>query len=327
MLHWAILMMSMLLEPCLCDPIKLGTLYIDQDGGCVTNNHEPEKLVYEFPYTARSCKEIRDKYAIHDDGLYYLTTESGVLYQTFCDMTTAGGGWTLVASVHENNMYGKCTVGDRWSSQQGDSSDRPEGDGTWSNRVTFGSAEAATSDDYKNPGYYDITAQDVSVWHVPNNAQTKEWASASIVRYHTETSFLTSEGGNLYHLFTRYPVTYGTGVCNIDTGPAVPIVYDVGNKESTLQLYGPNTRSQVTPGFITFRVFNIERAAMAICSGVKPIRCDTEHVCVGGGGHFPEGGGRQCGDFTSFDWNGYATHNEWSASREMTESAILLFYR
>ncbi|KAJ8353095.1 hypothetical protein AAFF_G00109860, partial [Aldrovandia affinis] len=112
MLHWAILMMSMLLEPCLCDPIKLGILYIDQDGGHdATNNHEPEKLVYEFPYTARSCKEIRDKYAIHDDGLYYLTTESGVLYQTFCDMTTAGGGWTLVASVHENNMYGKCTVG------------------------------------------------------------------------------------------------------------------------------------------------------------------------------------------------------------------------
>ncbi|KAJ8372641.1 hypothetical protein AAFF_G00280570 [Aldrovandia affinis] len=141
MLHWAILMMSMLLEPCLCDSIKLGTLYIGQDGGC------DAKPVYKFPYTARSCKEIRDKYAIHDDGLYYLTTESGVLYQTFCDMTTAGGGWTLVASVHENNMYGKCTVGDRWSSQQGDSPDRPEGDGTWSNRVIFSAeaAEAATS--------------------------------------------------------------------------------------------------------------------------------------------------------------------------------------
>lgn len=64
-------------------------------------------------------------------------------------MTTAGGGWTLVASVHENNMYGKCTVGDRWSSQQGSNPDRPDGDGTWANTVTFGAAEAATSDDYK----------------------------------------------------------------------------------------------------------------------------------------------------------------------------------
>ena len=33
-------------------------------------------------------------------------------------MTTDGGGWTLVASVHENNINGKCTVGDKWSSEQ-----------------------------------------------------------------------------------------------------------------------------------------------------------------------------------------------------------------
>ena len=64
-------------------------------------------------------------------------------------MTTAGGGWTLVASVHENNMRGKCTVGDRWSSQQGNRADYPEGDGNWANYNTFGTAEGATSDDYK----------------------------------------------------------------------------------------------------------------------------------------------------------------------------------
>ncbi|KAK2913848.1 hypothetical protein Q8A67_002247 [Cirrhinus molitorella] len=64
-------------------------------------------------------------------------------------MTTAGGDWTLVASVHENNMYGKCTVGDRCTSQQGNDPNRPDGDGTWTNKVTFGTAEAATSDDFK----------------------------------------------------------------------------------------------------------------------------------------------------------------------------------
>ena len=83
------------------------------------------------------------------DGLYFLRTKNGVIYQTFCDMTTAGGGWTLVASVHENNMDGKCTVGDRWSSQQGNRVDYPEGDGNWANYNTFGTAEGATSDDYK----------------------------------------------------------------------------------------------------------------------------------------------------------------------------------
>lgn len=34
-------------------------------------------------------------------------------------MESAGGGWTLVASVHENNIYGRCTLGDKWSSEQG----------------------------------------------------------------------------------------------------------------------------------------------------------------------------------------------------------------
>ena len=57
-----------------------------------------------------------------------------------------------MASVHENNMRGKCTLGDRWSSQQGNRADYPEGDGNWANYNTFGSAEAATSDDYKVGG-------------------------------------------------------------------------------------------------------------------------------------------------------------------------------
>ena len=33
-------------------------------------------------------------------------------------MRSDGGGWTLVASVHENNINGKCTLGDKWSSEQ-----------------------------------------------------------------------------------------------------------------------------------------------------------------------------------------------------------------
>uniref|UniRef100_A0A8B9HNW7 Fibrinogen C-terminal domain-containing protein n=1 Tax=Astyanax mexicanus TaxID=7994 RepID=A0A8B9HNW7_ASTMX len=212
------------------------------------------------------------------DGLYYLTTESGVVYQTYCDMTTAGGGWTLVASVHENNMYGKCTVGDRWSSQQGSDINNPEGDGTWANRATFGTPEAATSDDYKNPGYYDIKAQDVSVWHVPNNAETQQWRYNSILRYHTENHFLDNNGGNLYSLFKKYPVKYGLGVCRTNNGPSPPVVYDLGNKVTNKFLYGPNPRGEFEPGFIAFRVFNNERAAMAICSGVRPTGCNTEHV-------------------------------------------------
>uniref|UniRef100_A0A8C2DZR9 Fibrinogen C-terminal domain-containing protein n=1 Tax=Cyprinus carpio TaxID=7962 RepID=A0A8C2DZR9_CYPCA len=266
-------------------------------------------------------KRLRNA-SVHADGLYYLNSSRGVLYQTFCDMTTAGGGWTLVASVHENNMYGKCTLGDRWSNQQGSDPNRPDGEGTWANTVTFGTAESSTSDDYKNPGYYDIAAQDVSVWHVPNNIDLEQWSASSILRYHTENHFLNLYGGNLFYLFKKFPVRFGLGTCLTDNGPAIPIVYDTGNVD-----YNKNLYEIFTPGFIAFRVFNTERAAMAFCSGVKPTACQTEHFCIGGGGHFPEATPRQCGDFTGFDWDGYGTNLGSSASKEITEAAVLLFYR
>uniref|UniRef100_A0A8C4IZN3 Fibrinogen C-terminal domain-containing protein n=1 Tax=Dicentrarchus labrax TaxID=13489 RepID=A0A8C4IZN3_DICLA len=162
---------------------------------------------------------------IFPDGLYYLTTANGMVYQTFCDMTTAGGGWTLVASVHENSIYGKCTVGDHWTSQQGNNANLPDGDGNWSNRNTFGTTEGASLYDFKNPGYYDIRAEDISVWHVPNDFPLDHWNLAAILHYHTNNRFFRLYGGNLFQLFK---VTYNVGSCS-NRGPAVPIVYDHGN--------------------------------------------------------------------------------------------------
>ncbi|XP_063075340.1 intelectin-like [Engraulis encrasicolus] len=283
----------------------------------------------------QSCKEIKDTFKVKEDGIYFLITKSGVAYQTFCDMTTAGGGWTLVASVHENDIMGKCTRGDRWSSQNGDNPNKPEGDNTWANRVTFGTAEAATDDDFKNPGYYDIKAQDVSVWHVPNNEEQGAWSNTSILRYHTETHFLADHGGNLYHLFKRHPLKTGKGDCKektentegVRSGIAAPVVYDKGDKESTTKLYGPAVKDDFEPGFVTFSVFNTEKAPMAICSGVKPQKCNPQHYCIGGGGYYPIGALVQCGDFNAFDWTIFGGAGDHKASQEIIDATMLLFYR
>ncbi|KAG8453432.1 hypothetical protein GDO86_000164 [Hymenochirus boettgeri] len=268
------------------------------------------------------------------DGIYTLKTSDGVTYQTFCDMTTHGGGWTLVASIHENNMAGKCTAGDRWSSQQGNRADNPEGDGNWANYATFGLPDGATSDDYKNPGYYDLRAEDLSVWHVPNNSPVRHWKAAALQRYRTTNGFFSRVGGNLFSLYHIYPVKYGTGTCPRNNGPVVPVVYDYGNAAITASFYAADFRHEFTPGYIQFRVFNNEQAALALCPGMKPDKCNSEHIvslffqiCIGGGGFFPEANPRQCGDFTSYDWGGYGTKRDSSASKEITEAAVLLFYR
>lgn len=275
----------------------------------------------------RSCREILKRRPGAQDGLYALRTEQGLVYQTFCDMTMDGGGWTLVASVHENHMAGKCTAGDRWSSQQGSRADFPAGDNNWANYNTFGSAGAATSDDYKNPGYYDIQARDLGIWHVPNDTPVHSWRGRSLLRYYTYSGFFRRLGHNLFGLYQRYPVRYGIGKCWTDNGPAIPVEYDYGDPQKTASYYSPEGRKEFDAGYVQFRVFNNERAANALCAGIRVTGCNTEHHCIGGGGFFPEGNPRQCGDFSSFDWSGYGTHRHWSSSRAITEAAVLLFYR
>ncbi|XP_062873748.1 intelectin-like [Trichomycterus rosablanca] len=294
---------------------------IKNDGTYI--NPELGKYHARLRTLSRSCRVIREKFNATKDGIYYLVTENGVTYQAYCDMTTLGGGWTLVASVHENNLNGNCTTGDNWSSQQGNDPNRPDGDGNWANTAVFGTAESATSEDYKNPGYYDITGDNIAMWHVPNDVQLQNWTSSAILRYHTDSKLLSQHGGNLYHLFKKYPVRFGTGECKKDSGPVSHVAYDTGDENTTKNLFKPFVREdELYPDHITLRMFNGRKAAMAICLWVKPNTCPAESYCIGGGGYFPSESTHWCGDITARSWKTDDSH-----STPVTKTSVLIFYR
>jgi len=75
----------------LCDGTTYKTLAVVSDLGSQNN-------------AGLSCKDILAKNAAAKDGLYYIKGGAGNI-QVYCDMTSDGGGWTLVATAVDNSAF------------------------------------------------------------------------------------------------------------------------------------------------------------------------------------------------------------------------------
>ena len=105
----------------------------------------------------------------------------------YCEASIKGGPWTLVASIHEDNIKAKCNSKDKWATTDGGKNPgNTLGTGNWFSNSKFGSASQATKDDYKGVEYSTLQANDIMIWHVPNDTPASKYYDNS--RYRTSGS-------------------------------------------------------------------------------------------------------------------------------------------
>ncbi|XP_077975544.1 uncharacterized protein LOC120333114 [Styela clava] len=124
----------------------------------------------------KSCREL-NMLGFNADGVYYIQTMKDYpKTEVYCDMTSDGGGWTLVASVHESNISVKCGLDDLWSRY----------------------------DLINEVAYPDNTAENIMIWHVPSELSLTAMRQEAYLRYRTTNGFMKNYGGNLKNLYEKH---------------------------------------------------------------------------------------------------------------------------
>lgn len=128
---------------------------------------------------ASTCQEIRSEYTSSQTGLYWISPDGGSAYEAYCDMTTDGGGWTLLGTV-----YGGDT--DNWNTEFG----------YWSDTSTLGSVSTPFQD-YKSEAWidYDLSSAEVMLER-RYNSSVQAQARLSNACLHSKSYF--------YQLFTTW---------------------------------------------------------------------------------------------------------------------------
>ncbi len=311
-----------------CDSCPLGADGLDSDGdtipdACDICSGADDRVDDDDDGTpdcrqVPSCLEWLDLYPDSPDGIYTLDPDGPggePEFETWCDMTTAGGGWTLVMSLVDGP--------DKRAGDSPDQKWQESGFNRWEDTSTFGDVRTATttnSGDFKNPAYWSVSGEDLLIYHTPNDSADSDYRASARYAYHTTDGFLADYGGSLYHLYTDYFPLTNTGGPGI--GLTVDATWTVGTAEGQHAEQLPNSESETAPGGITFSVNNNEGIPIALCPGVKYLAGNSEHSCVGGNGTTAGYGQGGWGNLREWSYDA-----SWGYSDAMRSSTVMVFVR
>ena len=157
--------------PNVCDAAHLGYAWVDTKGGAlsVCNGKEYTPIFLTVlgskSNPAQSCKDVIKAHPASKDGIYWVNPSgwSGGAFEVFCEMTTDGGGWTLVGKIRGMPHDGDGNVLDATDKTR------------WLDRSYVGSIKTLTEEDALGPSYESVPFTDFMLQGVGNKSKILAW--------------------------------------------------------------------------------------------------------------------------------------------------------